>query len=133
MNKIALISIGLLASCVAQPVAAQTIVRTVDEITSKTANVGDVVVFTVDGCETCSAIGEVTFVEPRRNRARDGRLTIEVREVDGAPVSGRLEVKGKNVASDIGALGMYGLMGGLFKGSDAKVKAGTPIEVEIAQ
>ena len=133
MNKIALISIGLLASCVAQPVAAQTIVRTVDEITSKAANVGDAVVFSVDGCDTCSATGEVTFVERRDKRARDGRLTIEVREIDGAPATGRMEVKGKNVASDVLAGGAFGLAGVFFKGSDAKVKAGTAIEVELAQ
>lgn len=116
------------ALCVASPAMGQTLF-TVEEISSKSAKIGDPVAFTVEGCAICTATGEVVFAEPRRNRARDGRLIIEVREVDGVPATGRLEVKGKNVVSDIAAAGLYGLAGVFVKGSHAVIPAGTTVVV----
>lgn len=111
--------------------AAEVTIFTVEEISSKDAQIGDPVAFTIEGCGECTATGEITYAEKRRNRARDGRLIIEVREVDGAPATGRLEVKGKNVASDIAAAGLYGLAGFLVKGSHAVIDAGTAVAAVV--
>ena len=88
-----------------------------ETISSKAAQIGDTFTASVEGCETCVAHGEVVFIKPRAKGAKDGEMTIRIVDIDGVAVEGNLHVKGKNIAADIGALGAYGLMGGLFKGS----------------
>lgn len=107
-------------------------VLTAQPVSSDTAAVGDAVSFTLpDSGET--AHGSVIAVQKRRNRARDGELTIQVRYIARADGSrtycvGQHTARGRSgTLTDIAALGA----GGLFiKGGHAVIDAGTPVTCE---
>ncbi len=124
-------------------------VVTAQEISSKTANAGDTVNFTVDedvvvGGQVVikkgtSATGSVINAEPSGRMGKSGKLGITVETtntLDGQPVKVRAAKgkEGNDKTNSTAALAM--LASSLFllkKGGDAKIPAGSPVTVYIAE
>jgi len=124
-------------------------VVTAQELSSKTANLGDEVVFTVDEdlvvngktliSKGTTAKGSVMNAEPSGYMGKSGRLGIVVQStttVDGQPVKLRAAKgkEGKDKTDSTAALTI--LVSGLFllrRGTDAKIPAGTRVTVYVAE
>ena len=118
------------------------------EISSETAKEGDRVDFAVqeavvvDGVTVIpagtSAVGEVTKAKGNGLLGRSGKLAISVSYVDAQgrqiPVRGDRGKKGTTGAPGmVGAAIVFLPLGLIVKGKEAKIKAGTPVEVYVAQ
>lgn len=121
-------------------------VATVSEISSKTVREGDEVPMAViapvvvDGVTVipagARAIGEVTNRRGNGMLGRSGKLAISVREIvaDGrsVPVRGDRNKKGATGApAVVGAAIVFLPLGVFMKGKEAKIKAGTEVDVFV--
>lgn len=122
--------------------------QTRDEISSKTAKTGDPVNFVVRdpvviGGTTVipagsTALGQVTRARDNGLLGRSGKLEISVSHVDVGgrqiPVRGARDKKGASgTVGVVGAAVVFLPLGLFVKGREAKIKAGTPIDVYVAQ
>ena len=122
--------------------------QTRDEISSKSAKVGDPVNLVVRepvviGGATLipagsAAIGKVTRARENGWLGRPGKLEISVSHVDVGgrpiPLRGEREKKGGSGAPGmVGAAVVFLPLGLFVKGREAKIKAGTPVDVFVAQ
>jgi hypothetical protein len=124
-------------------------VVTAQEISSKTANAGDVLKFKVDEdvlvnekviiSKGTPAKGSVINAEPSGHMGKSGKLGIVVEStttVDGQPLKLRAAKgkEGKDKTNSTAALSV--LVSGFFllkKGSEAKIAEGTPVTVYVAE
>jgi hypothetical protein len=122
--------------------------ETRDEITSKTAKNGDPVNFVVRepvviGGVTMipagsTATGHVTRARDNGILGRSGKLEIGVSHIDAGgrqiPVRGDQDKKGKaGTVGVVGAAVVFLPLGLFVRGREATIKAGTPVDVYVAQ
>lgn len=122
--------------------------ETREDVTSKTAKAGDPVKFVVREPVVIAgmtmipagsaALGQVTRARDNGLLGRSGKLEISVSHVDVGgrqiPVRGNRDKKGASgTVGVVGAAVVFLPLGLLIRGREATIKAGTPVDVYVAQ